>query len=169
MECLRKFGPNYANFNFAASEAALNIAFTYDILHQCMSRYMSDIGLSKSAFNVLMLLRHAPPEGMQLHDLGELLLVSRANVTGLVSHLEGRGYVTRQVDEQDRRARFARITPKAQHLLDNFIPLHYENLNALMSDLSSSDKHELVRLLGRVRNSIKGNAGACEKPVEVKA
>ena len=97
LESIRRYGPKYEGFDLSTSEAVLNLLFTYDLLHQCTSRYMAEYGLSKSTFNVLILLRHGPAEGMQLHDLGEMLLVSRANVTGLIDHLEERGYVTRVV------------------------------------------------------------------------
>lgn len=168
LDCIRRYGPKYQGFDLQTSESVLNVVFTYDLLHQCTTKYMSEYGLSKSAFNVLMLLRHGPPEGMQLHDLGEMLLVSRANITGLISHLEEKGYVTREVDEQDRRARYAKVTQKAEELLDNLIPVHYNNLSTLMDDLSSSEKGQLINLLTKVRESIKGHAGICERPIEAK-
>jgi MarR family 2-MHQ and catechol resistance regulon transcriptional repressor len=166
LERVRQYGPNYSGFDFATLESMLNIAFTYDLLHQCTARYMAEYGLSKSTFNVLMLLRHGPPEGMQLHDLGELLLVSRANITGLISHLEEKGYVTRIVDEHDRRARFAKVTPKAELLLDKFIPVHYSNMSGLMNNLSGVEKHQLVNLLTKVRESIKEHAEICERSLD---
>jgi MarR family 2-MHQ and catechol resistance regulon transcriptional repressor len=91
---------------------------------------------------------------MQLHDLGELLLVSRANITGLIDHLEGKGYATRVVDSADRRVRFARITRKGQDLLDSFMPLHYRSIRRLFQDLSSQEKETLVQLLRKTRASI---------------
>ena len=85
---ISQYGPSYAGFNFVTAQMVLNLVFTYDLLHQCTAKHMAEFGLSKSSFQVLTLLRHGPPEGMQLHDLGELLLVSRANITGLIDHLE---------------------------------------------------------------------------------
>ncbi len=168
LERVREFGPRYSGFDLATSESVVGIAFTYDVLHQCVAKYMAEYGLSKSTFNVLMLLRHGPPEGMQLHDLGEMLLVSRANVTGLIDHLEEKGYVTREVDEQDRRARYAKVTRKAEILLDEFIPVHYRNIKSLMNELSSAEKIQLIGLLTKVRASIKENAVVCERQAEAK-
>lgn len=165
---IRQHGRENPEFDLAAAESVLNLLFTYDLLHQCTAKYMAEYGLSKSTFNVLMLLRHGPPEGMQFHDLGEMLLVSRANITGLISHLEEKGYVTRVVDETDRRARYAKVTEKAQALLDNFIPVHYGNLGILMNDLSAADKHQLTNLLTKVRASIKEHSAVCERPMEAK-
>ena len=108
LDRVMQFGPGYASFDFPTTELVLNILFTYDALHHCSAKYMADFGLSRSTFNILVLLRYGPTEGMQLHDLGDMLLVSRANVTGLISHLEEKGYVTREVSEQDRRARYAK-------------------------------------------------------------
>jgi MarR family transcriptional regulator, 2-MHQ and catechol-resistance regulon repressor len=153
-ECVRRAGPRYAGFDRSSVEIVLSFLYTYDQLHQTVSRYMADYGLSKSSVNILMLLRHGSDEGMQLHDLGELLLVSRANITGLMDHLEEKGYVKRVVDPQDRRARHARITPKGETLLDEFMPVHYRNLKAMLQELSSEEKDTLVGLLRKVRLSM---------------
>ena len=162
LERIRRHGPDYKNFDPPTIESVLNIVFTYDLLHRHVTKYMADYGLSKSTFNVLMLLRFGPPEGMQLHDLGELLLVSRANVTGLIGHLEERGYVTRIVDQQDRRARYAKATKKAELLLEELIPVHYNNVRRLLSGVSNVEKSELTDLLKKVRQSIEGHTAASE-------
>jgi len=161
LERVRQYGPNYRDFDLPTIELVLNILFTYDALHQCTAKYMAEFGLSRSTFNVLTLLRHGPAEGMQLHDLGEMLLVSRANVTGLISHLEEKGYVTREVDGQDRRARYAKVTAKAEALLDELMPVHYSNIKTLMGNLSDSTKGELIGLLSKVRESIEQHSKVC--------
>jgi MarR family 2-MHQ and catechol resistance regulon transcriptional repressor len=96
---------------------------------------------------------------MQLHDLGALLLVSRANITGLMDHLEEKGYVTRIVDAQDRRARLAQITKKGESLLNQFMPTHHANINLLLGDMSDGEKSSLVSLLKKMRASISAHAG----------
>ncbi len=85
-------------------------------------------------------------EGMQLHDLGELLVVSRANITGLIYHFEQKGYVNRVVDQQDRRARFARITRKAEALLDEFMLLIIKTLRCCCRIIGrgESDPHPIA-------------------------
>lgn len=163
---VRESGPRYPGFDLATTEITLGLLYTYDVLHQLIARYMSAFGLSKSTLNVLMLLRHGPPEGMQLHELGELLLVSRANVTGLIDHLEDKGYVKRVVDANDRRARYARITRKAEALLDEFMPLHYGNIKALTRDLTDGEKEQLTALLKKMRASLTAHSDNCEMRVD---
>jgi MarR family 2-MHQ and catechol resistance regulon transcriptional repressor len=155
---MRDANKQFANFDLPSSEATVNLLYTYDVLHQIASRYMAEYGLSKSTINILALLRNGPVEGMQLHDLGALLLVSRANITGLMDHLEEKGYVTRVVDKHDRRARLAQITEKGQALLDKFMPIHHANINLLLRDMSNSEKESLVALLQKMRASVTAHA-----------
>ena len=147
-------GTRYRGFDLLTSEMVVSFVHTYDLLHQATARYMADYGLSKSTMSILMLLRCGPPAGMQLHDLGELLLVSKANITGLIDHLEEKGYVNRVVDPEDRRARYARITAKAEALLDEFMPVHYRNVNAMLQDLTGEEKRTFIQLLKKARGSI---------------
>ncbi|MGA8029810.1 MAG: MarR family transcriptional regulator [Bryobacteraceae bacterium] len=155
---VREAGPKYPGFDLLSVQTALDLLYTYDIFHQLTSRYMAEYGLSKSTLNILMLLRHGPSRGMQLHDFGELLLVSKANITGLIDHLEEKGCVTRVVDAEDRRARYARITKKGEALLDEFIPIHYRTLKNLLQDLTASEKEKLLWLMKKMRSSLRAQA-----------
>jgi MarR family transcriptional regulator, 2-MHQ and catechol-resistance regulon repressor len=155
---LRQAGSRYANFDLPSIELSLDLIHTCEMLHQATARYFADFGLSKSSLNVLMILRHCGLDGMQLHQLGELLLVSRANITGVVDHLEEKGFVKRVVDASDRRARYAQITQKAAALLDEFIPVHYRNINLLLRELTNGEKEMLQGLLRKTRGSLRGHA-----------
>jgi MarR family 2-MHQ and catechol resistance regulon transcriptional repressor len=99
---------------------------------------------------------------MQLHELGELLLVSKANITGLIDHLEEKDLVKRVISARDRRARFARITKKGEALLDEVVPVHYQNVKRLLNDLTNGDKQMLIKLLRKARASLMANATTLE-------
>jgi MarR family transcriptional regulator, 2-MHQ and catechol-resistance regulon repressor len=153
-ERMRECGPRYEGFDLLSAEVTVGFLYTHDVLNQFLNRVLAEHKLSRSTLNILMLLRHGPPDGMQLHDLGELLLVSRANITGLMDHLEEKGYVKRTIDSQDRRARYARITKKAEALLDEFMPVYYRYLNNLLHELSDTEKESLVKLFRKTRASL---------------
>ena len=154
-------GPRYPNFDPLSSQNVLDLTFTCDVLQQILTRCLAEFGLSKATFNVLMLLKHGPSEGMQLHNIGELLLVSRANITGLMNHLEEKGFVQRMTYPEDRRARYATITRSAQELLDRVIPLHFANSAILLQDITISEKQNLLALLKKVRTSLYAHAREC--------
>ena len=134
-------------------ELALNLAFTYHEQNSFFAKYMSQFGLAKSTFNVLMLLRNGPAEGMQLSEIGSLLITSRANITGLIDHLEQKGYVRRIADVNDRRAKLARITRRGETLIDEVLPVHVRRCHDLFAHLTNEEKEILNNLLKRVRQS----------------
>ena len=156
-----KAGPQYPGFDLLSSRNVLDLTFTCDVMHQILARYLAEFELSRSTFNVLMLLKHGPPDGMPLHDIGELLLVSRANITGLINHLEEKEYVQRVVDAADRRVRHAKITWRAHELLDQVIPLHFANLAILLQDVTANEKQNLLELLKKIRESLFSHASEC--------
>jgi MarR family 2-MHQ and catechol resistance regulon transcriptional repressor len=164
--CLKRSGPQYPAFDLPSAQILLSLRHTEDVLQQACAPLLGQYGLSKSSLNILLLLRHGPDEGMQLHDLGDLLLVSRANITGLIDHLEQKEYVTRVVDPSDRRARFARITTKGVELLVTFMPLHNRNVKSMLEGLSAAEKSRLLGLLKKTRESISAHADALEQTAE---
>ncbi len=166
---LDEFGPLYADYDPLSMRLGLSVIFTCDILQQLLSGKFAEYGLSRSTFNILMLLRHGPAIGMQLHELGELLLVSRANITGLIDHLEQREFVTRTVDAADRRVRFARITSSGEALLDKLIPTHNRSVRSLLQDMTEDDKRMLLNLLKKMRGSLVAGQEQCRTgiPTEI--
>lgn len=165
---LDELGPHYANYDELSMRVGLDLTFTCDVIQQLTSVQFACYGLSKSTFNILMLLRHGPPDGMQLHELGELLLVSRANVTGLMDHLEQKELVTRTVAETDRRARCAKITTGGVALLEKLVPAHNKTVSLLLQEMSAEEKRTLRKLLKRVRESLAVGGQMCKAAVPAK-
>src|SRR5919199_6908275 len=106
---MRQHGARYREFHRPSVEVLFNLAYAYEVVHTHLARKIEAHGLSLGAFNVLLILSRCEA-GCPMHELGELLLVSRANVTGLVDCLARRGLVRRTPDERDRRVRLVRAT-----------------------------------------------------------
>lgn len=152
-ELLRETIADRPLFDQEAIQASVNLALTYDVLQSYSLKYLSLHGLAKSSFNLMALLRHAHPEGLQLSEIGELLITSRANITGLVDHLEQKGYVKREVDVHDRRARVARLTTKGEALIDEVLPVHKDRAVAFFSNLNLEEVQQLKKLLKKLRSN----------------
>jgi MarR family transcriptional regulator, 2-MHQ and catechol-resistance regulon repressor len=160
---LQEMADRYPGFDLSSAEVMLNLFYTYDVVTACSSKFLAEHGLAKSSFNILLNLRHGPAEGMLLHDLGEVLLMTRANVTGLIDHLEERALVKRVVDATDRRARFARITKKGEALMDEVAPLHFQRAHGRLGKLTPEERDSLVKLLKKLRYEFKSTAeSGCE-------
>ena len=89
-----------------------------------------------------------------MHELGELLLVSRANVTGLIDYLARRKFVERAEDERDRRVRLVRLTKAGKKFLESILPAHYSRVREMFKGISNRDKAALSELLMKLRHGI---------------
>ncbi|MHB2016680.1 MAG: MarR family winged helix-turn-helix transcriptional regulator [Candidatus Xenobia bacterium] len=162
-ERCRVSAQRYAEFDRPSVEVLLQLLYTHDVVMTAMGRSYSAHGLSDSAFNVLMILRSSPG-GLPLSELGALLLVSRANVTGLVDCLVQKGLVERATDDKDRRIRIARIQPAGEALLEELLPSHYELIRELLADLGTDEKRQIVELLHKLRLSVGGRTHKAPVP-----
>src|SRR2546421_7029098 len=150
---MRHHSGKYEEFHWPSVELLINLAYTYEVIHSHLARRLDEHSLSLGAFNVLMVLSRFEDEGCPMHELGELLLVSRANVTGLVDYLARRKFVERTEDERDRRVRLVRLTKAGEKLLESILPGHYARVREMLRSVSNKDKELLSKLLLKLRHS----------------
>lgn len=104
-------------------------------------------------FDVLAALdRH--PEGMTMGALSSSLLVSNGNVTALVQKLVADGHVALVSSPADRRASVASLTPAGKTYFATLAEAHHGWIDAMLADLSSSQRELLFDLLGTLKVSI---------------
>jgi MarR family transcriptional regulator, 2-MHQ and catechol-resistance regulon repressor len=140
-------------FDQEALAASLNLALTSDVQQSFLFKRLNQFGLVRSSFNLLALLRYAHPEGLQLSEIGDLLITSRANITGLVDHLQDKGYLKRVVDSRDRRVRVAKLTKRGEMLVDEVMPGHKDRSIALFSHFSLEQLRLFTQMLRELRHS----------------
>lgn len=151
-EGVRAYAQQFPSFHRQSAEVLYNLVYTYDVVAARLAARLSEDRLSLSAFNILTILYRSGAQGRPLHELGELLLVSRANVTGLVDSLERRGLVERSLNKSDRRVRLAQITQAGTDLLGRILPIHFAEVRQVCAGLTNKEKKTLTELLMRLRN-----------------
>jgi len=62
------------------------------------------------------LFRYPSLDGQRPTQLAEQAQITKQSVNDLLGHLEHAGYITRQLESTDKRARVVRLTPKGQRL-----------------------------------------------------
>ncbi len=77
-----------------------------------------DIGLNQAR-----VFARIDPRGSRLSELARAAQLSKQTVGSIVDQLEGAGYVRREPDPQDARARLVTITPKGHGLIDLSVPV----------------------------------------------
>lgn len=87
-----------------------------------IERALVEHDLTPSRFRLLMVLAFHPAGASSTSELAGILGVAPASVTGLLTSLEERGLVTRQLHPKDRRRVDVRLTDAGSTLLRDAIP-----------------------------------------------
>jgi len=110
--------------------------------------------LTASQLNALLVLRHAGAEGLRMGAIGERLVVTKSNVTGLVDRLEARGLVVR-VPQPDRRATLVRLTADGAALVEAVRPRHAAAMAVVSEGLAAEDRRHLVATCTALRRELR--------------
>lgn len=102
-------------------------------------------GLTPAEFAVLEALYHKGP--LLQGEIQRKILVSSGGITYLVDRLVERDLVERRECSEDRRARYAALTPAGVEFMDGIFPDHARCLERATGGLSDEEKREAVRLL----------------------
>ena len=149
---VKKHGSKYPEFNWSSVEMLLNLAYTYDIVSAHLSRKISPYKITKAGFSVLMILSRSPFKACKQNEISQLMLVSRANITGLVDSLVRLGLVERASDPHDRRVNRVKILPQGEKLLEDLLPEYYKHIHDICSIFTAQEKKKFNDLLTRLRN-----------------
>src|SRR5215469_5146652 len=140
----------FGGADFESVNAIVTLKRTSNEFENFVSSYFKEYDLSPGRFNILMSLYHAPNHTRSLSDLGEYLLVTRANITGLVDALVDDGMLLRINHPDDRRVVLAQLTEKAVTFLTWFVPIHLSNIKLLTECFTVEEKREFVKLLDKL-------------------
>jgi MarR family 2-MHQ and catechol resistance regulon transcriptional repressor len=131
-----------------------NLLRTHSYLGPFIEAGLRPQRLTAAQFNALLLLRTAGAGGLLMGEIGEGLVVTKSNVTGLVDRLERQGLVARG-RHRDRRATVVRLTDAGAQLLERTVPRHAELLAELTGCLTGKEKRTLIGLLTKLRRELR--------------
>ncbi|MBI3324725.1 MAG: MarR family transcriptional regulator [Candidatus Omnitrophica bacterium] len=148
------------------SEAALyNLARTFTITHRLFQRWYAAHQLTPAKVNVLMLVKHlGRGQGIPQREIATRLIISGANVTGLIDRLERDGLLARCGAAKDRRVKLITITPKGLAALERLWPAHLERVERVMAALSKREQQQLIALLSKLRERLRDTDRITEEP-----
>ncbi len=126
----------------------------YNAAMTAQAEELRPLGLSPSAFNVLMALHNTEGRRLEPCQLAERLLVSRPSITGLLDTLQAKALVDRLGHPDDRRRVLVELTSSGLALLEAHFDTHYAEQEAVFADLDADDRAQLVTLLRRVRGAV---------------
>ena len=104
--------------------------------------------LTPTEFAILEVLYHKGP--LLLGEVQRKILVTSGGITYLVDRLVEKGLVKREECAEDRRARYAVLTPAGTALIRKIFPQHAVAIEKAVSGLSTTEQREAVQLLKKL-------------------
>lgn len=126
-----------------------------NMLHKTGTRAIDAEGLTTQQWAVLGALSRSQAEaGMSVGDLARYLMLSRQNLSGVISRMERDGHVKSAPDGRDRRSRLVTMTKSGRHVwLVKALPKIHAYYEQALADLSINDiTHTLHYLLQMLEN-----------------
>jgi len=128
-----------------------------NMLHKTGSRAVEDEGLTTQQWAVLgALSREQAQGGMSIGELARYLMVSRQNLSGLLSRMERDGHVAVTPHGQDRRSRVVTMTDSGRVVWQlKALPKIRAYYGRVLADFSVSDLthtlHYLLKMLDQMQ------------------
>ncbi len=143
----------YPGASARATESAMTLVYTSDLMVRRISRLLVPFGLSSSSGLVLSILADSG-EPLPPKEIAKRLIVTRPTVTGLIDSLEQREYVRRLPHPSDRRMLLVDITAKGQQVASEFRSIVHRHQRMWFEDLGGKEKDRLIDALHRIQNSL---------------
>jgi DNA-binding MarR family transcriptional regulator len=117
-------------------------------LERCLSGRLSAQGMTLAQYDVLMTLCHG--DGITQQELAERLLVTKANVVGLIDRVSAAGWVERRPDPEDRRVNRLYLTDAGRKLASEAQPGQYALVKKIFGRLTETELRQMHALVGRL-------------------
>lgn len=133
-----------------AHELTRAVLTTADVFLREGQRLFRPQGITAAQYNVLSALA-AAGEGLSQRELGDVLVVDRSNVTGLVDRMEKAGWVKRTDDPADRRVYRVVLTGAGRRLYEKIAPRYEAVVLQVIAQVPERQAAAVVAVLAKLR------------------
>jgi len=154
---LKNLMSHYPEVDVDALRIARELSFTQALMMASAEEYLRPNGLSWSKLFILLWLRaiqEAGERGLNPSELSEHLAVTRNTVSALLGGLERQGYITRELDPEDKRRFVIRLTPAGWDAVEGSSEPLFRHLQTLFSSMNSEQRIALVHGLVELQQAI---------------
>lgn len=119
-----------------------------------VDKALKPLGVTRSQWWVLANLSRHNGAGMMQTELAKLLDVGKVTLGGLIDRLEASGYLERQPDPTDRRAKCVVMTPKGTKLLSRIEKIAQVVNAEIMNGISANDIARAETVLHKMKQQL---------------
>ena len=138
----------------ASKEAFIPLMQELAGAYQAFSLYDAE-GLRKSGSDLTpsqtrVIFTIGDTDGMTCKDIGDITLITKGTLTGVVDRLEEKGLVERWSVEGDGRKTIVALTGKGEKVYGREFPEHIAFLKSKFDQLSAGDRAKATQLLQKI-------------------
>jgi DNA-binding MarR family transcriptional regulator len=122
------------------------------VTSQLAEMYTSKFNISQAEWRIIAVLaEHAP---MSAKDLSEFIAIDIFSITRATSNLVKRGFLTRRVDQKDRRKIELRLAARGRKVYEEIVPVALGIEQAVFGVLSKTESDQLKIILDKIEEHI---------------
>lgn len=133
-----------------------SVGYQVRATHRALQRFLQSkiepYGVTLGMWYLLRALWHE--DGLTQRELSRRIGVMEPTTLAAINGMERRGLVRRVRSKTDRRKWHVRLTPKAQELKTQLIPLAREVVGTAVAGVGAADVQQLLKLLGAVQRNL---------------
>ena len=129
-----------------ALKAVIGIMRTHGKLIKSLKSYVADKGINMTEFSVLELLQHRGKQPIQ--QIAERILVGSSSIAYVISQLEKKALIEREIDPEDRRVCYIHLSGSGRALMEEVFPPHAQRIDQIFGAV---DEAALTQLLATLR------------------
>ena len=141
---------NYKSDQSTDEKVLMAIVRAAEVFKRTHTGVFRNYGLSFPQYNVLRVLEASKKGRNKISDVGRIMLVPGANMTGLAKRMEKGGFIIRKSDPKDERVTILEITPKGKRTLKHIENEKDQCLDLMLKNLSSKERLDLLDKAKRI-------------------
>jgi len=129
---------------------------THAGVRDVVDRQLESLGVSGSAFEVLIRLARSTQHRLRMTELAAQSTLTNSGLTRLVDRLEKAGLVGREPCKADRRGYFATLTPAGLAQITGMLPAHLVTVDRVLTGVLDADELKVfLAALRKIRAVVK--------------
>jgi len=133
------------------------LARCYQAFECYSSRHVRSLGLTPSQFDILATLGNT--EGMTFKQLGEMTLITKGTLTGVVDRLAAKKLVRRVASPLDGRSQIVQLTDAGEAMFERVFPATLDHLGKVFDVMSATELGRIQSSLGSLTKLFKQETG----------
>ena len=129
-------------------KAVIGILRASNLLVDDLKKTLKNYPINTTEFSVMEFLYSKGEKSIQ--EIRDRILLASGSATYVVDNLERKEYVSRIVNQNDRRVTYIKLTEAGKDLINDIFPTHKKNTKKIFNDLTNEELITLKEILKKI-------------------